>query len=628
MFFLRFDRMHESPVDPMDARDVIQHLVPFGQADKSGSMEKGRVLLVQCVNWNTAPSTLEPAPLYDARSGIRIASWARIDNRADLADKLDISSSEAHRICDTKLILKCYLKWREDSVDHLIGDFVFVLYDEKERKIFCARDHMGVRPFYYFLSDERFFCATSLSALTHIKELPIHIRTQWMVEYLLHLSMSFDRTPYEGIHKLPPAHTLTVTPTHHRLRCYFDLSSEPELKLKDSREYVDAYREQLDTAIKCRVNTSYPLGSELSGGLDSSTITAYSAGFFDQPLTNFHTFSFALGELEPRHILAVSQACGLPYNHVFTDRHLNREGLVERSLKILGYPVEHANAVSHEPFYRLAEKFHIRTLLSGFGGDEFGTTIHGYMVPMEMILKRRYKDLFNVLPGNALFRFLRMVKLGFRKIQSHDFSLPEYAPRFHEAFSKRWPHQIVRPDLVEAYDLKQRFFDRARFDAGYTDLKRFTIENRWAPFVPTRMENCGLMSAARKVEYRWPLLDVRLVKLFLSIPSEENFYRGMGRYLHRRAIDGVVPKLVTWKRSKYMGSIVRSDHSGPVDMDTLSITDLHPKLAELIDVNKLGEQIATMAPSKAGIDDGLAFQCRRNGLAVKNLNQWLQQDFS
>ena len=72
---------------------------------------------------------------------------------------------------------------------------------------------------------------------------------------------------------------------------------------------------------------------------------------------------------------------------------------------------------------------------------------------------------------------------------------------------------------MEKYDLKQRYFDLARFDAGYTDLKRFTLENRWAPFVPTRMENCTLMAAARKIEYRWPLLDVRLVKLFLGIPS-------------------------------------------------------------------------------------------------------------
>jgi asparagine synthase (glutamine-hydrolysing) len=624
MFFLRFNRNGKSFEHQIDSHEVINNLVPFGRPDKSGSFKNDAVLLVQCVNWNTSPSILEPAPLYDPQTGISMASWARIDNRDELANKLSISRSEAGRICDSELILKCYLKWQGKCVDHLIGDFVFVIYDEKKQKIFCGRDHMGVRPFYYHLSDNRFFCATSLNALIHIKDLPIRISTQWIVEYLTCLSMSFDGTPYEGIYKLPPAHTLSVTSRNHNLSQYFKLSAEPELKLKDSREYVDAYREQLETAIKCRLNTTYALGSELSGGLDSSTITAYTAKFFEQPLTRFHTFAFAYLELEPQYIMTVSQACGLPYNYIFTGRQQEQDNAIKRSLKILGYPVEHGSATFHEPFYLLAEKFNIRTLLSGFGGDEFGTTIHGYMVPMEMILKRRYRDLFNVLPGNVLFRFLRLIKFELRKIKSHNFTQPEYNARFYEAYNKRWPHQIVGQDMVAEYNLKQRYFDQARFDAGYTDLKRFTLENRWAPFVTTRMENCTLMAAARKIEYRWPLLDVRLVKLFLSIPSEENYFQGMSRYLHRRAIDGVVPELVTWKKGKDMGNIVNPDHFG--HMGIVSTTDLHKELTKLIDVKKLNEQITVMAQSKFQKNDDSTFQFIQNGQAIKKLNQWLRQD--
>ena len=625
MFFLYFNRRNKPSDYQVDSREVLKNLAPFGAPDKSGCFKNDSVLMVQCVNWNTASSTLEPGPLYNAQMKIAIASWARIDNRKELSGKLGILRSEGDRICDSELILKCYLKWQENCVDHLIGDFVFVLYDEKNEKIFCARDHMGVRPFYYYLSDERFFCASCLSALIHIKDLHTRISARWMVEYLTHLSMSFDKTPYEGIDKLPPAHTLTVTPANHKLRPYFQLSSEPALKLKDSREYVDAYKEQLETAIKCRLNTTFPLGSELSGGVDSSTITAFGAKFFDQPLTNFHTFAFANSELEPQHIMAVSQAYGLPYNHVFTGRHLNRDGLLERSLKILGYPVEHGNATFHEPFYQLAEKFDIRTLLSGFGGDEFGTTIHGYMVPLEMIMKRRYKDLFNRLPGNALFRFLSLVKFQLGKIRWHDFTRPEYNPRFYEAYRKRWPHQIVAQDMVEKYDLKQRYFDVARFDAGYTDLKRFTLENRWAPFVPTRMENCTLMAAARKIEYRWPLLDIRLVKLFLSIPSEENYFRDMSRYLHRRAIAGIVPDMIAWKKGKDRGNIVGLDRHSPANVGQFSINKLHPALTKLIDVKKLNEQITAMAQPETQKDDGLTFQFRRNRQTVENLNQWLRQ---
>ena len=202
------------------------------------------------------------------------------------------------------------------------------------------------------------------------------------------------------------------------------------------------------------------------------------------------------------------------------------------------------------------------------------------------------------------------MKLALRKIKSHDFSLAEYTPRFYEAFSKRWPHQIVQKDKMEEFNLKQRYFNQARFDAGYTDLKRFTLENRWAPFVPTRMENCTRMAAARKIEYRWPLLDVRLVRLFLSIPSEENYFRGMGRYLHRRAIDGVAPDLVTWKKGKDVGNIMGPEHSGQ-DMDMVSITDLHPELIKLIDVKKLHEQVTAMAQCQVRIYQRRLLLCSR-----------------
>ena len=502
MFVLTFHRSARSDRCILSPDGVVNQLMPYATPDRKGHYQDDHVQLIQCVTWNTAPSKKEPAPFYDAEASIYGASWARIDNREELASKLGMDTAAMERMCDTELICRCYRRWEKHCVDHLVGDFVFVLYDQKKRNIFCGRDHMGVKPFYYHLSDDRFICATSLAPLIHVKDLTLNIREKWIVDYLTHLSMSFDETPYREIRKLPPAHTLTVTPEKHVLKQYFELSSEPELKLKDSREYVDAYREQLERAIKCRLNTTFPIGTELSGGIDSSTITAYAAKFMESSLNRLHAFAFANSELEPQYILSVSQAYGLPYTHVVTGRQQEMEKIYKRSLDILGYPVEHGNATHHEPFYRLAQTFDIRTLLSGFGGDEFGTTIHGNMIPMEIILNRRYRDLYSLLPGNALFRFLRLAKLGLRKIKSHNFSQPEYNPRFLTAWNERWPNQIVRPDVAEKYQLKARYFETARFDAGYTDLKKFTLEKRWMPFVPTRMENCTLMAAARKIDYR------------------------------------------------------------------------------------------------------------------------------
>ncbi len=624
MFFFAFNRTHQAPPLDIDPRRVIDRLMPCAPPDKSGYLAAADALMVQCLHWNTARSRLEPVPFHHAESGMTAASWARLDNRGELAQKLAIAPAALAGLSDTELILTSYQRWGEECVAQLIGDFVFVIHDRRDNQVFCGRDHMGVRPFYYHLSNALFVCATNVSALRQVDGVPFQIDERWVAEYLIHVSMSFDRTPYHGIKKLPPAHCLTVTPQQVRLRKYFELSAEPSLKLKDSRDYVAVYREQLEESIACRLDSAYAIGCELSGGIDSSTIASFAARLMKKPLSHLHAFGFALSELEPQYIMAVSQGCQIPNTHIVAGIQTEQQATIQRSLDLLGYPMEHSNGPLHEPFYQLAEKLEVRTLLSGFGGDEFGTTIHGYMVPMELLLQRRYRELHNILPGNAPFRFLRMLKMELRRRKTADFTAASHNPRLLDAYKQRWAHHVIRPDMVQRYRLEERYFDEARFDAGYTDLKRFTIEKRWQPFVPTRMENCTLMAAGRKIDYRWPLLDIRLVRLFLSIPSEENFYRGMGRYLHRRAIEGVVPKLVTWKQSKNMGAIMGHRHDEERHLLHLDLAGLHPALAEFIDTDRLQLQVEQFPALLNEQTDIRRFQFRRNIRSAIALNGWLR----
>lgn len=627
MFFFYFSRNNTHPHHQLDAQGIINRLMPCAPPDKSGFLADGdNALLVQCLHWNTGRSRLEPAPLYHSESRCAAASWARLDNREELARKLEIRAAELTRMGDTELILLSYLKWGEACVDHLIGDFVFVIHDRAKNIIFCGRDHMGVKPLYYYASDDIFVCATNVSTLRQVDGLPFDIDERWVAEYLLHLSMSFDRTPYLGIMKLPPAHSLTVTPSHMRLQQYFTLSAEPELMLANSSDYVDAYREVLEESIRCRLDSEYAIGSELSGGIDSSTITAFAAKLIDQPEKRLHTFGFAFSELEPQYILAVSQACRLPNIHIVAGRHPVRHETKRRSLELLGFPMEHSNGPGHEPFYRLAEQLEVRTLLSGFGGDEFSTTIHGYLVPINLLMQHRYGEVLDILTGNPLFRLLRLIKLEWKRRTTANFTATSHNPGFYKAYRQRWPHHIVRPELVQRYGLEERYFDQARFDAGYTDLKKFTLERRWSPFVPTRMENCTLMAAGRKIDYRWPLLDIRLVRLFLSIPSEENFYRGMGRYLHRRAIEGVVPPLVAWKQGKDMGTILGGEDANDLDqIRRFTLDSLHPALWAHLDTDKLQQQIEELPTAlSAPLGDMKRGRYASNIRGAISLSVWLE----
>jgi asparagine synthase (glutamine-hydrolysing) len=604
----------------LSTQGVLTQIIP---ADTCGHWSNETTTLVQHTQHNTLESKAENGPIHDSEAQLTITAWARIDNREELAHLLGMNSSELGQP-DAWFILKSYQKWGEDCVEHLFGDFVFAIVDCRKQKIFCARDHMGVRPFYYHLSDDRFIFGTHLAFFHHLGCCELEPSSRWMSDYLTDLSMSFDETPYAAISKLAPAHCLTITRSQALLRRYFQFSADDRLVLKDSNEYVDAYREQLETAIKCRVRSEYMIGAELSGGMDSSTITAYAAKFLTNPQQQLHAFAFVHCELEPEYVHAITQSTLLAATHVFTSRVNQPEQYqqrIARALSIFGYPEEHGNGSGHESFYQMAEQLNIRTLLSGHGGDEFVTASAG-LVLTELYNEGRYKDLYNAMKGNTFTRLLRVLKTIVNK---HRNTNTTYNSRFYEAYSQRWEHQLVKQQWAKQYDLHARYIQTAMFDAPYQSLNEFTLQNRWAPFVSTRMENCTLMAAARNIEYRWPLLDVRLIKLFLSIPSIEKYNHGTSRLLHRRAINDVVHHKVVWKPSKDMGQ-----SAGRHDMLTnwqslLKVEELHPKLTDLIDQQKLSQQLIEVGSLRHDLLSNLWLQVNININKLLWLNQWLHR---
>jgi len=550
-------------------------------ADTTGRWHDDRTTLIQHTQWNTQESKSDHGPLSDCESGLTLCAWARIDNRDELAPHLGLHAEDA-LVPDSQFILAAYRKWGEDCVNRLLGDFAFAIWDSRRQTLFCARDPMGVRPFYYHLSGDLFLFAGTLQVFIALEGFKAEPLRRWMAEYLVRVSMSFESTPYRGILKLPPGHCLRIGREGNTLRQYHRLNGETTLRLKRPEDYVAAYREELEKAIRRRLRSAYPLGTESSGGVDSSTITAFASKMLPDPTRRLHAFGFATHEKEREYIDAVAVDCALAGNHVFQHYDVSPEeqaAHMRRALDILGYPVEHENSTAHEPFYRKAQELGVRTLLSGFGGDEFVTN-PGSVAMDEFLHQRRYIRLYRNLPGNPLMRALR---LGKRLLLPRRESLRN--PRFEKFFLQRWQTVPLKERQAQAFGLFDRYMQGAQYDHGWRTLNDFVLNNRWAPFVPTRLENCTLMAAARKVEYRWPLLDARLVQLFLSIPADQKYAKGVGRLLHRKAITGIVPHKVAWKPSKNMGDAL-APYEGPLH-SLMNPDALHADLADLVDREKL-----------------------------------------
>jgi len=595
----------------------------FGDPDRQGVCQAEGFALVEQRRFNGSPTQDLTVPLVCPVSGAVLAFWGRLDNRSALLGRLQLPESST----DGELVLAAWRRWGEDLAAQLLGDFSLALYQPQPRRLLLLRDPLGVKPLYYSQQGGQISFATSVASLRAMAHLGLTPDPDWMARYLLHLSMSDRHTGYREVVKLPPGHSLVVEACGQtRLRPYHHWVDDAPLTRRRDPQWVEQYRRVLEEAIRCRMVSDFPLGTENSGGIDSATVTAYLAYFLDQPGDRLHSFGFALCEQEPAYILETSQARQIVHNYLITARSQTNNDLswLRHSLAVLGYPEEHGNGSGHTPFYQECQRRGIRTLFSGFGGDEVVTN-PGHLLRYELYDQGAYRQLWGVMGGGRLRRSLALAKRWVRGMPS-----PAYRPTFLDAWQERWPHQLLQPQVVERLNLHHEYMETARYDAPYRRINDFIRQGLLTmPYIATRLENCTLMAASYGIDYRWPLWDVRLVQQYLSTPSLEKVGpQGMGRYLHRRAIQGVVPQRVAWKPSKDMGYAALRERRAE-GLPRLAQTakdleaDLHPTLAALVDRPKWRGQIQTVLEGK-DLGEGFSFGFRRGVHALQALDTWLK----
>ncbi len=549
----------------------------------------------------------------------------QLHNIPELLSKLNLESRQEE---DLIALLKTgWQRWGTGLAEQLVGDYALALTDKSAGLTYLVRHPLGIKPLYYRVEQGELSYAFTIPELQRRCPKPLTKDMDWAASYMLHMSFSQTETAYKEIKKVPPGHWLTCDHAGNMvIQHYHQWQDDAPHAIKRDEKWVDAYREVLEESIRCRIDSDAPMGTENSGGIDSATISAYLAHFLGVPGDRLYSFGFALCEQEPAFILETSQARRIRHNYIISDRYGLEDGNdpVADGLALLGYPEEHGNAGAHTPFYRECQQRGIHTLFSGFGGDEVVTN-PGHHLRYELLDGRHYPALWDILPGDPLRRTLRLLKTSVVARKN-----PSHRPAFLQAWNQRWPHQLLRLEVVQRLDLYERYMETAIYDAPYRRINDFILQHHLKKMQLTaRLENCTVMAAAYGVDYRWPLWDVRLVQQYLSTPSIEKVGpKGMGRYLHRRAIDGVVPKRVAWKPSKDMGYgqlHQKMQESGVIQIakDARELeANLEPALAELIDLEKLRTQIARA--EQGHVSQEFAFFFRRGIRAMQWLDGWLK----
>ena len=540
------------------------------------------------------------ATQIESIDSLMIAGWLRLDNSTELHSRLNI----ANKLSDRQLILHAYLQWGEAFIEQLYGDFSFVLLDLQSQEFYLCRDHMGIRPLFYFQDDERVIASTSMAVIVNADVLPLDWSEEYITRYCSNIASRWILTPYQQILKLAPAHIAKLLVTqlnNHKenlkgifdinIESYFQFDPDKQIKRESEKDYIDEYKFLLDQSIECRINDiAEKLACESSGGIDSSTLIGLSAKYIENHENNLLALGIVSEVEEESCIQMMSDFLDLEYTSLIKGDQLDFEFMQEAEKSFSDFSaspvVAHISTV-HAPIYKKAFDQGAKVLLSGFGGDEF-VTIYGATARVELYKKRQWEKWFSLFKGNFLTSKLRAFKWLMRFYSNRNtFETARSLLRLNKEFLK---NSVIKKTLEEKYAIAKELTEKSSYDAGCQTVNEFSLNNRWSPDMVARLEDCSLAAASHGVEYRWPLLDVRLIIFFLSVPSELKLSNGIPRFLHRRAIQGVIPEHLIWK-DKSMGGPIRS-FDKKLDIDEINdmykqanieFKDLHQQIQNIID---------------------------------------------
>ena len=229
--------------------------------------------------------TAHPFPV-DHGAGLVVAADARLDDRDALCDALGVPFPERAGLADAELILRAFMRWGRDCPHHLLGDYAFAVRDRRRRTLFCARDHVGARPFYYALTTRRFVFASAVEAVLAAPDVSDALDERVVATHLtVEALRSGARTFFAAVRKLPPGHTLTVEAGRPedgsggprvRVEQYWHPERTPAARPASDDVYAEQLLDLYTQAVRDRLHGG-PVGVHLSGGLDSSSVAVLAA---------------------------------------------------------------------------------------------------------------------------------------------------------------------------------------------------------------------------------------------------------------------------------------------------------------------------------------------------------------
>jgi asparagine synthase (glutamine-hydrolysing) len=501
--------------------------------------------------FNTVPEARAARqPLSSSDGTLTLVLDGRVDNRSELIGVLNLEPDAA----DAAIVLQAYAAWGARAPARILGDFAFAIWDSRRRELFCARDPMGVRPFYYYADPRRFLCASDIGQILAVPGVRRGPNAGMLGEYLADAVTSRTETVHAGIFRLCPGSMMRVRTGDARQDRFWSADQAHDLRYRRDEAFAEHFRELFFAAVRCRLRSTDPVGIMLSGGVDSSAVTVAASAVAERR-SRPRAFSLSFADLpeadERRYAREVADRAGLRLEVT-----CGRDPIVRSAPPSPRDVHDWLRDAAADRWKRGIAARGIRVVLTGQGGDTGFLGSHyayadlvrrGRVIAAIRQWQTNRRDLefgattndllsagvWPLLP-EALRRILRPLARcagGVTVIPS--WIDAQFARRVDLADRLRPPDGVRRPGRAARDDA------RCAYEAGWITVYR---------------ENAERDSLQAGLEERHPFLDRRVVEFALGLPDDQRRRGTITRYVVRQALRDLLPPSIASRTGAGIGS--------------------------------------------------------------------------
>lgn len=537
---------------------------------------------------DTSSAGHQPMASHDGR--LMVILNGEIYNYRELREQLTSKGRSFRTQTDTEVLLSAWAEWGEECLPRLNGMFAFALWDDNEKSLFLVRDRVGIKPLYYADTGREagephagafgsFVFASEVKSILASGLIKAELDREALHQFLTFLWVPDPNTLFGGVKTVPPGHILTWRDNQLTVREWWDISFDEIEEARSESWWLEQVLETLDRVIKLEMVADVPLGSFLSGGIDSSTIVAMMKRHSNGRRVGTYTIGIEAEDLRYDIIPDDVQWARRVNQQLDTDYHeiMMQPDVVELLPKLVYHMDEPAIDMAI-PSYLVstAARETLTVMLSGMGGDEvfagyprqLAMKIAGAFDPVPQLLRRPVmRALAHALPGGMPGKLTAPLRNAKKFARSAALDFEDRYLGYGTYFTDEAKERLYSDDLRaatrgrDAYSAHRRYFARVKHAAPLNQLLYVDLKT----FLPClNLMTTDKTSMAANLEVRVPFLNQEMLELTARMPPDLKL-RGLKRkYILKRAAEKLLPREIVWRKKAGFGAPIRSWLRGPL----------------------------------------------------------------